>query len=205
MKIARILSKSYQVVLMDSRGHGKSQFGKRKLSLDLMVEDVHGLLEEIDVRHAILFGYSDGANLALHFAASYPSRVSRVIAVSPNVRPEGLKPFYLFGLKVSVALLRFLRKVHIPTSRQVALSDLMLKHSDISDQELSQITAPVLIISGDNDIVSMSHSLEMEHLIKNVQVRMLKGAGHLTIFSKTELYIKIIEEFLQYDSLKSYR
>ncbi|MCL2864126.1 MAG: alpha/beta hydrolase [Lachnospiraceae bacterium] len=196
MKIARILSKKYQVVLMDSRGHGNSQFGKRRLSLDLMVEDLYLLLEEIGVRRVILFGFSDGANLAIHFAASYPNRVSRVIAVSSNVRAEGLKPLFLSGLKASMVVFRFFGKLHIPTGRQMALTDLMLRYSDISDQELSQITAPVLILSGDNDIVRKKHSLEMGHLIKNAEVKIIKGAGHLTMFSKTEMYMAIISGFL---------
>ena len=196
-KIAQSLQENYQIILMDSRGHGRSSFGKQTLSLDIMVEDTFHLLEKLHLHQVILLGFSDGANLALHFAASYPTLVKGVLAVSPNVAPEGLKPWFLKTLKGSMVFLNILKKFHLPLERQAALTDLMLKHSQITDEELKRIVAPVLILTGEKDIIQKSHSQCIGATVAKGQVKVMGNAGHLTMFHKTDEYLMVMEEFLQ--------
>ena len=88
----RQLSPLYRVLLMDSRGHGLSRHreGRREFSTADMAGDVAALLDSLQISRCAIIGFSDGANVALEFAARFPGRVRAVVSVSGNARPEGL-------------------------------------------------------------------------------------------------------------------
>ena len=96
----RQLSPLYRVLLMDSRGHGLSRHreGRREFSTADMAGDVAALLDSLQISRCAIIGFSDGANVALEFAARFPGRVRAVVSVSGNARPEGLIwPLRLFA------------------------------------------------------------------------------------------------------------
>ena len=87
----------YQIVLVDSRGHGRSDTGSLKLTTGLMAEDVLAVMDHWGVAEASILGFSDGANIALELAVQAPERVQAVIAVSGNTDPKGMRALpYLF-------------------------------------------------------------------------------------------------------------
>ena len=55
-----------------------------------MAKDTAALLDVLRIPSCILFGFSDGANIALEFASLFPERTLSVIAVSGNITPDGL-------------------------------------------------------------------------------------------------------------------
>lgn len=92
---ARKLQGSYQVILMDSRGHGfshlKDSWANRLFTIHDMALDVAALLDKLHISKIILFGFSDGANIALEFSSLYPERTLAVISASGNALPHGLR------------------------------------------------------------------------------------------------------------------
>ena len=90
----RNLQKSYQVILMDSRAHGRSRIKPGDADAEFttadMAKDAAALLDVLRIPSCILFGFSDGANIALEFASLFPERTLSVIAVSGNITPDGL-------------------------------------------------------------------------------------------------------------------
>src|SRR6266849_3151334 len=70
----------YQVVLMDSRGHGRSTRDERRFSYELLASDV-------------LAGWSDGACTALVLSGKASSRIAGVFFFACNMDPSGVKPF----------------------------------------------------------------------------------------------------------------
>ncbi len=73
----------YRVVAYDARGHGSSEKPDRPeaYSQDIMVEDMRGLMDALDINRAIIGGHSMGANVALNFAFKYPERCIGLIPV----------------------------------------------------------------------------------------------------------------------------
>jgi len=73
----------YRVIAYDARGHGCSEKPERPeaYSQDIMVEDMRGLMDALDIKKAIVGGHSMGANVALNFAISYPERCLGCIPV----------------------------------------------------------------------------------------------------------------------------
>lgn len=73
----------YRVIACDARGHGSSAKPEKPeaYSQDIMVEDMHGLLDALDIKKAIVGGHSMGANVALNCALKYPQRCIGLIPV----------------------------------------------------------------------------------------------------------------------------
>ena len=75
----------YRVIAVDSRGHGRSESGTQKLSFERMVNDLKIVLNEKGITRAHILGFSDGGNLAIKFALTYPQCVDKLILNGANV------------------------------------------------------------------------------------------------------------------------
>ena len=83
------LSKDYQVIVMDSRGHGRSSRGSQPLGYDLMASDVLAVMDILKLEKAAVVGWSDGAIIGLDIAIHHPERLTRLFAFAANSDPEG--------------------------------------------------------------------------------------------------------------------
>ena len=65
------LSMKYRVILMDSRAHGRSrikpEYAGSEFTTADMAKDAAALLDVLHIPSCILFGFSDGANIALEY------------------------------------------------------------------------------------------------------------------------------------------
>ena len=86
-----VLAKSHRVIVMDSRGHGRSTRDSRPYGYTLMASDVIGLMDYLGIPQAAIVGWSDGAIIGLSLAMSHPGRVSRLFAFAANSDPGGVK------------------------------------------------------------------------------------------------------------------
>jgi pimeloyl-ACP methyl ester carboxylesterase len=86
----RALQRHYRVVVMDSRGHGRSSRSPEPFGYDLMAADVTGLMDFLGIRTAAIVGWSDGAILGLDIAMHHPERVSKLFAFAANSDPSGV-------------------------------------------------------------------------------------------------------------------
>jgi pimeloyl-ACP methyl ester carboxylesterase len=83
------LAKHYQVIVMDSRGHGRSFGDDQPLTYDLMASDVLGVMDVLKIDRAAIVGWGDGANLGLYLAIKHPERLTRLFAFAGNSNPKG--------------------------------------------------------------------------------------------------------------------
>ena len=196
------LSEQYRVILMDSRAHGRSKIKgtarKREFTITDMAEDVAALLGVLQIQKCILLGFSDGANVALEFASLFPEKTVSVIAVSGNSSPDGL----IFPVRlVSIlkyqffrGLNRFLKYRFFACQQRASL----LCHSPMmSREQLRKIKAPVLLRAGTWDVVKVSHSREMTQQIPHAKLILIKRGTHMSMFVRKQLYLKMIQDFLQ--------
>jgi pimeloyl-ACP methyl ester carboxylesterase len=68
----RLHEQGYRVVLYDQRGHGESTRGTAPLSIDILAHDFAQVLEELDVRDAVLAGHSMGGVTIMSLATHRP-------------------------------------------------------------------------------------------------------------------------------------
>ncbi len=86
----RALLPHYRVIVMDSRGHGRSTRNPQPYGYDLMSSDVIGLLDYLKIKKVALIGWSDGAIIGLDIAMHHPERLSKLFAFAANIDPSGV-------------------------------------------------------------------------------------------------------------------
>jgi pimeloyl-ACP methyl ester carboxylesterase len=65
-----------------------------------------------------------------------------------------------------------------------------------SDGQLAGITAPVLLIIGDHDFVTIEHGALMKELIPGSQLAVLPGTTHMTATKRLDLLVPLLAAFL---------
>jgi 3-oxoadipate enol-lactonase len=74
-----VFSREYQVVTYDPRGTGQSDAPDIPYTMEMMADDLVGLLDIVGVDAAHIYGTSLGGMIAQHFALHYPKRVKSLI------------------------------------------------------------------------------------------------------------------------------
>ncbi|MEX2293459.1 MAG: alpha/beta fold hydrolase [Acidimicrobiales bacterium] len=89
----RLVRAGHRVVLYDQRGHGSSTKGDRELSVAMLGDDLHSVLQSVNARDAVLAGHSMGGMTVQSYANEHPvdfkERTSAVVLVSTAARVAG--------------------------------------------------------------------------------------------------------------------
>lgn len=87
------LSRHYQVVCPDMRGHGRSSDRAGGYPLKGYVEDLDGLFRALGIHEAALVGWSMGGMIALQYGLQYPRKVRALVLVATRGhRNPAMKP-----------------------------------------------------------------------------------------------------------------
>lgn len=192
-------SSSYQVITLDTRGHGKSTHGTTTLTFDLFAEDVIALLDELKIEKCILLGFSDGGNTALTLAFRYPDRFLAIIANGADHHPSGVKRSVQWPIVVGYYCCSFFALFSKKTALKREILGLMVHHPNIKKEELATITIPVLILVGDHDMIKESESVWQQRCIPNATLNMIKGT-HFIANKEPEAFNQAVSSFFkEYD------
>ena len=88
-QVPALTAAGYQVIVADSRGHGRSTRNADPFGYHLMAEDVIALLDVLKVDKVALIGWSDGGIIGLDIAMNHPERLSKLFAYGANYDPSG--------------------------------------------------------------------------------------------------------------------
>jgi pimeloyl-ACP methyl ester carboxylesterase len=69
-----------------------------------------------------------------------------------------------------------------------------------TDEQLRAISAPMLILLGDDDFVRVEHGAEMRELIAGAQLAVLPGAVHMDVMRRTDQVLALVVPFLSASS-----
>lgn len=87
------LEEDYTTVTYDLRGHGRTGgSAEREYAMDLFAEDLHALLDALDLDRPVVCGHSMGGMVALTYAARHPDRVAGLVladALVPDLLTRG--------------------------------------------------------------------------------------------------------------------
>jgi pimeloyl-ACP methyl ester carboxylesterase len=102
----KVLAPRHTVIVVDSRGHGRSTRDARPYGYDLMADDVVALLDTLHIAKADVVGWSDGAILGLDLAIRHPDRVGKVFAFAANTVTSGVQE----GVEKNPTFARFIER-----------------------------------------------------------------------------------------------
>jgi pimeloyl-ACP methyl ester carboxylesterase/DNA-binding CsgD family transcriptional regulator len=81
----RFLSERHTLVRYDPRGCGLSQTDVEQISLQDWVDDLEAVADRLELEHFPLLGMSQGAAVAVEYAARHPDRVSQLVLYAPLI------------------------------------------------------------------------------------------------------------------------
>lgn len=198
------LKPDHTVILVDSRGHGRSTRDARPYGYDLMADDVIGLLDLLKVQRTDVVGWSDGGIIALDLAMRYPSRIGKVFAFAANTKTSGVKadveknPVFAAFIERAGGEYRKLSATPDQYDAFVAqVSHMWASQPDWTDDQLKKITAPVIIADGDHDeAIERDHTEYIAATIPGAGLLILPNTSHFAFLQDPALFNAAILNFL---------
>ncbi len=153
----RALSSRYQVIVMDSRGHGRSTRDEQPYGYDLMASDVLALMDYLKIPKAAIVGWSDGAILGLDIAINHPERLTKLFAFAANSDPSGVADIGqspVFNAYIARAEKEYEKLSATPTEYKSFLeqiSKMWETQPNFTKEQLNAIPVPTWIVDADHD------------------------------------------------------
>lgn len=183
--------KYFKVIAIDSRGHGKSiDTTTQQLTYVQMANDIKVLLDSLHIDSAFVQGQSDGGILGLLLAIHFPGKVSKLATYGANMFP-GKKAIFD---EIDNMVLDTIKTTRNPKTKM--FYSLLAYQPDITEKDLQKIKCPVLIMSGDRDIIRLEHSIKIFNNIPNSNLFVMPGATHYGTVEKPELFNLVLSDFL---------
>ena len=92
-QVPALVEAGHQVIVIDSRGHGRSTRDDRLYTYELMASDVLAVMNRLKIEKAAVAGWSDGACIGMILGRTHPERISGVFFFACNMDPSGTKEF----------------------------------------------------------------------------------------------------------------
>jgi pimeloyl-ACP methyl ester carboxylesterase len=215
------LSKDYQVIALDNRGHGKSDkpHDPKKYGPE-MTADILRLMDHLKLAKAHLVGYSMGGFMTNYLVTHYPERVlTATLGGAGWRRPNDNRLDVLNQLAESLdagkgitPLIEVLTPPGKPKpsdEQLAAINQMVLLMNDpkalaacirglegvsVTESELKANKVPVLALIGGDDPLKLGVD-EMSGVMPNLKIQIIDGADHMNAFSRPE-FIDGLRAFL---------
>ncbi|MDZ8262906.1 alpha/beta hydrolase [Nostoc sp. ChiQUE01b] len=198
------LAKHYQVILFDNRDAGQTTSRSvENYTIADLADDAAGLLEELGIKQAHVFGVSMGGMVAQQFALRHAAKLNKLVlgctmAGSACSIPANLTslvggslldflftPSYLADPDNKKKAQEFLAKTSLFHSKEdgfVRQMQAIASHDTCN--ALQDIKAPTLVITGDSDVaMPPGNSDVLAQKISGAQLATIKGAAHGFVYS----------------------
>lgn len=223
--ISSDLEKYFTVLKIDFRGHGKSELGDKKITIDLLTDDVVELLKTLYIEKCYLIGFSIGGSVAIDIAIKNKNLVKKLVLVSTygKIDENTKEKFKLINKSMKKSYENYYNTIidyvlpkdviNENSEKLCTICDEKSKSADCEDlrkilygvkqfdnlDKVRQINAKTLIIAGlDDTLVLPEQSKLLNEKINNSQLEICEGVKHnVFIKPQTERLKKMIIEFLR--------
>jgi pimeloyl-ACP methyl ester carboxylesterase len=202
-----VFAERFRVFAPERRAHGHTPDVEGPLTYEDMAQDTIGFLETVVKEPAHLVGWSDGGNVALLVASQRPDLVSKIVVIGANYDSDGgVAPFPPVEAAHSpdFAMFRSMYEAsspdgpdHWPVMFEKVVQ--MWTNFHMSVEDLGRIEAPTLVMSGDDDMISLEHTIAMYRAIPKSELATVPGTSHALLMEKADLANRIIIDFLSND------
>lgn len=77
-------SKKFKMITFDLRGTGETERPNYQYTMEMLVDDIIGLMDFLQIQKSHIVGRSYGGMIAQHFALSFPERLDKLILIATN-------------------------------------------------------------------------------------------------------------------------
>jgi pimeloyl-ACP methyl ester carboxylesterase len=189
-RFARAIAGGNRIILVDLRGHGRSDNIEPRLDPHQMLDDLVGLLTALEITDAHLVGYDFGGYLALMYCLSQPQRALSLtmhatkfywVTESARRMREQMNPDVMADTAPSYADL--LAREHGSRWRSLArqAGDLIarLGEDGLTEGMARRLRTPVLVSVGDRDeLVPLPEAQRLSRLFPAGSLLVVPGVSH---------------------------
>lgn len=224
-RLARSLEPTYDVIMLDARGHGQTRGKVEDLEVDHLASDAAEAIQALGLDKPFVFGHSMGAMTALAVAANYPQLVRATLLEDPVFFPDPPPP--MPDAEALEAEMRNSLAFHdLPFEMRLARGRVDNPHWSEDEQwpwaeakgeynpdivrhrmgialydwraVIAKLQAPLLLITADKgSIVSPEVAKEAQQLYKRCEVVLISGAGHCIHRDRYDETLHSVTDFLQ--------
>ena len=218
------LSKKYQVVTLDFRGHGRSGAPETGYSRDHRITDYLAVVDELKLERFHLIGLSMGGMTAIGLALDYPERLKSLVLVSASVTrynpARQLDTITKLAREkgVEVAREKWLQSIMRyfetkPAGQKELVRTMILEHSckpwmdpnrgaydnrdDLALLSQRKEFPPTLILVGELDLKFHKVGRLMHEAINGSVLEFVPQVGHLMNIEKPDWFNKRISDWVE--------
>lgn len=198
-----VLARHWQVIVLDSRGHGRSTRTAAPIGYDAMASDVLALMDTLHIQKAALVGWSDGAIIGLDIAINHPERLTRLFAFAANSDPSGVKDVDqspVFKAYEERAAREYAKLSPTPTQFKAFLdniSRMWASEPHFTEAQLRGIKVPTWIVDADHDeAIKRENTDYMASLIPGAGELVLPSVSHFAFLQEPALFNEALLQFL---------
>jgi pimeloyl-ACP methyl ester carboxylesterase len=203
----RVLARDHQLILVDARGHGRSDkpHDPAAYGLPLRVADVIAVLDDLDICRADFLGYSMGGWIGFGLANYAPDRFRSMILGGAHPYAEDMQAFRNLMPSEPGAFLALVEKAYGPQMTPAIRAGLMvndLKALLALTQDraslahvLPTMSMPCLLFAGESD----PRLLRVQECLKdltNGTFFSLPSCDHVAAFARSDLVLPHVTSFL---------
>lgn len=193
----------YRVVLIDSRGHGRSTRDERPYSYEIMASDVLAVMDHLAIDKASFVGWSDGACIALVLASQAPARAAGVFFFACNMDPSGTKeiaPSPLLDRCFARHRKDYASLSATPDGFEAfvsAVALMMRTQPNYSRDDLRTIQVPVAVVLGEHDeFIRREHATYLAQSIPRAELTILPDVSHFAPLQRPDRFNAVVLGFL---------
>lgn len=192
-------SKSYKVILADSRAHGKSIDKGDSLSYEMMADDYAALLDAMKIDSAFVVGWSDGGINGLLLAIRHPKKVGKLAITGANLSPDSTDVFpeVMDIVAPSYKSVRNKKGLTDQEKTTFKLTRLLMEEPRIPYTALHKIQSPTLVIGGDHDVIREEHTLKIFQHLPKAYLWIVPNSGHATAIVYRDDFNRNVDAFFQ--------
>jgi pimeloyl-ACP methyl ester carboxylesterase len=202
--IPLLVDHQFEVIVVDSRGHGRSTRSDEPYSYRLMADDVIALLDYLKLERVDLVGWSDGGIIGLDLAMRQPTRLNHLAVYGANSDPAGARAGF-DSTPVFAAYLARTRTeyAHLsPTPRDYdrfvqQIEAMWAQEPNYSQADLEKIHTPTLVFDGAHDeAIKREHTEYLARTIPGARLVILGDVSHFGMLQNPGEFARTILDFL---------
>jgi pimeloyl-ACP methyl ester carboxylesterase len=186
-RILPFLARDRRVIAVEEQAHGRTSDRNAPVRFETSADDVAVLLKQLKIGQADVFGFSNGASVALQVAMRHPQTVRKLVFASSMTKKQGGQPQFWTLIQSAdfASMPQPLKDAFLKVNPDPAKLEVMhdrdlerMRHfTDVPDADLRGLHAPTLILLGDRDVVRLEHAVELTQLIPGARL-MILPSGH---------------------------
>ena len=203
-QVPALVADHHQVIVIDTRGHGRSTRDPAPFSYGQFASDALAVLDHLKIDKVALVGWSDGGITGLDIAINHPERLSKLWAFGANYNVSGLKPDVdkdpVFSRYIEKAGADYAKISPTPDDYEGFVNQIIglwNRQPDYKPEQLAKITTPTVIADGAYDEgIKREHTEEMAKLIPGAKLLILPDVSHFAHWQNPALYNKELLAFI---------